>query len=146
MSAAHKLALIDAIAELRERISDSHREGSRERQECQSARKRDPLSASKRDPFRGAVSAEAARRNDCLEFSEVEVADRLPACGVVRAQLGLACRPYRARPGSLAEPARHSAGERGKSPLTSTWAASVAGGSPFSENVKSRRRPSSVRS
>jgi len=27
--------------------------------------------------LRGSISAEAARRNDCLEFSEVEVADRV---------------------------------------------------------------------
>ena len=31
--------------------------------------------------MRGSVSAEAARRNDCLEFSEVEVADRLQRLG-----------------------------------------------------------------
>jgi len=49
-----------------------------------------PASESARDPFRGAfgmtvrradvarrsISAEAAGWNDCLEFSEVEVADR----------------------------------------------------------------------
>ncbi len=31
--------------------------------------------------LRGSISAEAARRNDGLEFSEVEVADRLEALG-----------------------------------------------------------------
>jgi hypothetical protein len=63
---------------------------------CQSASKRAPLSADKRDPFRrgagtmfrrevasASVPTEAARRDDCLEFSEIEVvliwfAHRLP--------------------------------------------------------------------
>ena len=31
--------------------------------------------------LRGSISAEAARRNDCLEFSEVEVADRVQRLG-----------------------------------------------------------------
>ncbi len=31
--------------------------------------------------LRGSISAEAARRNDCLEFSEVEVADRVQCLG-----------------------------------------------------------------
>src|SRR5208337_3501095 len=34
-----------------------------------------------RTTLRGSISAEAARRNDCLEFSEVEVADRLQRLG-----------------------------------------------------------------
>jgi transposase-like protein len=63
-------------------------------QRCQSASKRDPLSARKRDPFRGdagtilprattsaSVPAEASRWDDCLEFSEIEVADRLQRLG-----------------------------------------------------------------
>jgi hypothetical protein len=61
---------------------------------CQSASKRDPQSARKRDPFRrdagtifrrdvasASVPAEAARRDDCLEFSEIEVTDRLQRLG-----------------------------------------------------------------
>ncbi len=53
---------------------------------------------------------------------------------VFSSQLEAPSEPCPDRIDSLLDPARHSAGERGKSPLTSTWAASVAGGSAFSEN------------
>ena len=43
---------------------------------------RGPLRMALRErTLRGSISAEAARRNDCLEFSQVEVADRLQRLG-----------------------------------------------------------------